>query len=265
MRTGIGFFSSNTYDIVRPDYDIDSISKVLQMEFDAKKNYTASEIAAGSGKFTSLLIKSLNFNVLSIVEPEKSAINVHKEKFHNSNITMNYINDYSDSTHLKEHSQDCIFISQAFHFFPIKSTREEFLRILKPEGKVFIFARFLCSEHEASKRFISLTRFGKRLNGYKNNIQAYDEQNITDFFGKRVQKKIITNEYLSYSKDQLIENVKIRIQASGDESLINDIKQQNRIITSINEFYNQYKDEKEKVNLKYQSFCFCSDLGHDII
>ena len=75
MNIGLGFFSLNKlYDEVRPDYDFDSISKVLIEEFASDTKLTGAEIGAGSGKFTSVLIKSLDFEELSIVDHEKAAI-----------------------------------------------------------------------------------------------------------------------------------------------------------------------------------------------
>lgn len=261
MNIGLGFFSLNkVYDRVRPDYDSDSISTVLIEEFSPDTKLIGAEIGAGSGKFTSVLLKSLNLEKLSIVEPEKAAIEEHIKKFISCNSELHYVNAYSDSTQLKEHSLDCIFVSQAFHFFPVEETRKEFLRILKPNGKVFIFGRFLFDSDEASRQFIALTRFGKRLNGYQNNIQAYEEDNITIFFGRKVEKKIIRDEYLSYSKEELIDNVKIRIKASGDENLIAHQDRQEDIINSINNFFDKYKDKTNKVQLAYQSFYFCSDI-----
>lgn len=261
MKTGIGFFSQNNiYDKVRPDYDSLSISNVLVNEFGAHKNLNATEVAAGSGKFTSILLNALSFDILSIVEPDENAIKLHKKKFCNSEISINYINNYSDSTHIEPKSLDCIFISQAFHFFPIEQTRKEFIRILKPQGKVFIFGRFLLDTDEVSNKFILLTRFGKRLNGYENNIQAYDKENITSFYGKNVEKKIINSEGIYYTKDELINNVIIRINASGDEVLLKNTDEQKRIIDSITDFYTKYKDESDRVKLEYQSFYFCSDI-----
>lgn len=261
MNIGLGFFSlDKVYDKVRPDYDFDSISKVIMEEFSSDIKLTGAEIGAGSGKFTSVLLKTLDFEKLSIVDPEKAAMEEHKKKFASNNSNLHYVNAYSDSTQLEEHSLDCIFVSQAFHFFPVEEARKEFLRILKPNGKVFIFGRFLLDSEEVSKQFIALTRFGKRLNGYQNNIQAYDEENIATFFGKKVEKKIIRNEYLSYTKEELIDNVKIRIKASGDENLINNQDIQEEIINTINKFFEKYRDKKNKVRLKYQSFYFCSDI-----
>lgn len=261
MNIGLGFFLlDKVYDKVRPDYDFDAISKVLIEEFSSDKKLIAAEIGAGSGKFTSVLLKSLDFQNLFIVEPEKAAMEEHKKKFVSNNSKLHYVNTYSDSTHLENHSIDCIFVSQAFHFFPIKETRDEFLRILKPNGKVFIFGRFLLDSDVVSRQFISITRFGNRLNGYKNNIQAYEENNIKKFFGKKVDKKIISNEYLSYTKEELVDNVRIRINSSGDENLINNQHLQVEIINSINNFFVQYKDKTNKVRLEYQSFYFCSDI-----
>ena len=98
------------------------------------------------------------------------------------------------------------------------------------------------------------------MNGYQNNIQAYEENNITTFFGKKIEKKLIRNEYLSYSKEKLIDNVKIRIKVSGDENLITTQDMQKEIINSINNFFDKYKDQTNKVRLEYQSFYFCSDI-----
>lgn len=261
MNIGLGFFSLNkVYDKVRPGYDYESISKVLKDEFASDTKLTGAEIGAGSGKFTSILFKSLNFESLYIVEPEEAAIEEHKKKFANNNTKIHYVTAYSDSTHLEKHSFDCIFVSQAFHFFPVEETRKEFLRILKPNAKVFIFGRFLLDTDETTRQFISLTRFGKRLNGYQNNIQAYDEENIATFFGKKAEKKVICNEYLAYTEEELIDNVKIRIKASGDENLLAHQDRQEEIIKTINNFFDKYKNKMNKIQLAYQSFYFCSDI-----
>lgn len=262
MNIGLGFFSLNkVYDRVRPDYDFDSISKAIKEKFATNiTKLTGAEIGAGSGKFTSILLKTLDFEKLSIVEPEKAAIEAHKERYSSNNNKLQYVNAYSDSTHLDDHSLDCIFVSQAFHFFPVEETRKEFLRILRPNGKVFVFGRFLLDTDEASRQFIALTRFGKRLNGYKNNIQAYDEENIATFFGKKVEKNIIRNEYLSFTKEEIIDNVKIRIKASGDENLLAHQDWQEEIINSIDNFFEKNKNKTNRVQLEYQSFYFYSDI-----
>lgn len=81
MNIGLGFFSlDKVYDKVRPDYDFDSISKVLMEEFSSDIKLTGAEIGAGSGKFTSVLLKTLDFEKLSIVDPEKAAMEEHKKK-----------------------------------------------------------------------------------------------------------------------------------------------------------------------------------------
>ena len=125
---------------------------------------------------------------------------------------------------------------------------------------MFIFGRFLLDTDEASRQFIALTRFGKRLNGYQNNIQAYDEENIATFFGKKVEKNIIRNEYLSFTKEEIIDNVKIRIKASGDENLLAHQDRQEEIINSIDNFFEKYKNKTNRVQLEYQSFYFYSDI-----
>ena len=72
---------------------------------------------------------------------------------------------------MQDHSIDIIFVAQAFHWFNIDATKNEFKRILKPQGKVFILGRFLDQEDSVSAEYISLTRWGKR-NGFTNNIEA---------------------------------------------------------------------------------------------
>lgn len=258
---GVGFFLlSKVYDKVRPNYDFDSISKILTDEFDLNTKLNAAEIGAGSGKFTTILLQTLNFNKLIIVEPEEAAIREHQEKFNFFNAQIKYINAYSDSTTIQEHSLDCIFVSQAFHFFQIEQTRKEFLRILKPNGKVFIFGRFLLEKDEVSRQFIYLTRFGKRLNGYTNNLQAYEEEKISLFFGKNIKKKIIKNEIFAYTKEELLDNLKLRINSSGDNDLINNKEKQEELIDSIIVFYNKYKDKNNKVLLEYQNLYYCSEF-----
>lgn len=152
------------------------------------------------------------------------------------------------------------FCKSSFSFFQIEQTRKEFLRILKTNGKVFILGRFVLEKDEVSRQFIYLTRFGKRLKGYNNNLQAYEEEKMSLFFGKNIKKKIINNEIFAYTKEDLLDNLKLRINSSGDKDLINNKTKQETLINSTIVFYNKYKNKSDKILLEYQNFYFCSSF-----
>ena len=256
---GTGFFDSKKYDSVRSPYSL-LVVQTIQELFSDKRDLRLAEVGAGSGKFTEALLNAgLDIKELNIIEPDSNGIKIHKEKFSGINIPIFYYNTTSDSTGLDNNYLDAIFIGHAFHWFDIKKTRVEFSQILKPKGKVFILGRFLDENDPVSAEYISLTRWGNRKNGFQNNIEAYSENIMTSFFGHKVEKTLICSETEKHSQEQLVNEIEVRIDSSGDPELQNNLTAREIKKQIIKDFYNKNNIEGY-VPLKFTTFYFCSEI-----
>ncbi len=258
MDLGQGFFNSNNYDKVRSSYS-PLVTEEVRKLFSEKRQIKIAEVGAGSGNFTDVLIKAeLNIESLYVIEPDEKGIELHKKKFLNKTVfPIFYNNKTSDSTGLEDYSIDIVFVAQAFHWFNIEATKKEFKRIIKPQGKIFILGRFLDHEDSVSAEYISLTRWGKRKNGFTNNIEAYSKEIMTSFFDYPVERHNICSEIEMHSLKRLREEIDIRIDSSGDEELKNNKIARDNIHNHIKDFYNKNCNTEGFVPLKFDSFYFC--------
>lgn len=260
MSLGTGFFNSNKYDSVRSSYSPLVLQEVHRL-FTDKKQLTLAEVGAGSGKFTDVILNAgLNIKELNIVEPDTKGLELHRDKFAGkTKYPILYSNSTSDKTELATNSVDAILIAHAFHWFDNGKTRLEFKRILKKHGKVFILAKFLDETDSISAEYISLTRWGKRRNGLKNNIEAYSKEKIESFFGISVEKKNICLEIENHSLQRLLDEIDVRIDSSNDEELKNNIIERNKKRNDIKLFYTQNNIDGF-VPLKFNTFYFFSEI-----
>jgi len=261
---GTGFFRKNLYDKVRADYPPE-VSNYIHTCFANQKNkLTVVEVGAGSGKFTSAIIKAnLPIKELHIIEPDEEGIKKHKEKFEGkTNFPIIYNNTVSDKTELENNIADIIFCGHCFHWFDFENTKIEFSRILKNTGQVFILGRFLDKTDEVSAEYIKLTRFGKRKDGFSNNIQAYEADRMNRFYGHSVAKKIIFEETISYSYKKMKGKIEVRLDSSGyDEKEKNNLKSTK--LQELDELFRKYSVKyalRKVLALKYTTFVFCSNI-----
>ena len=144
----------------------------------------------------------MNIKKLYVVDPDLKGLEAHKANvFFPEKEIIEYVHGKSEETKLS-FSIDGICMAQCFHFMEIEKTKKEFLRILKPQGNVFILGRFLIPANSTTKEYINFTRFGKQMNGIKENIQAYG--NILKLFGYDIPKKSICIEEEKISLERLL-------------------------------------------------------------
>ncbi len=256
---GTGFYESKKYDFIRSSYS-PLVTKEVTKIFSNRQQMNIAEVGAGSGKFTDVILNAgLDIRELSIVEPDIKGIELHKKSFlGRSEFPINYFNTSSDETGILDNSLDAIFVAHAFHWFDIAKTKEEFNRIIKENGSMFIFARFLDDTDPVSAEYISLTRWGKRKNGFINNIEAYSDDIISSFFGHHVEKHNICTEIELFSLDRLLAEAEIRIDSSGDEEIKKNEQIRQGIRNSMEIFFKRNKNSSGLVPLKYNNFYFYS-------
>ena len=257
-QPGIGFFANGLYDKHRHGYT-DKFIPELKSAFPEKHPMVFAEFGAGSGAFTKILLGSgVTIKEINVIDPDNEGLNLHKEKFrdnpfHNKII---YISGSAEKSCLDENSVDAIVTAQAFHWFDLEKTRIEWRRIAKTDAKVFIAGRFNMPLNAATEEFIALTRFGKRLHGYKENIEAYSPQSLSLFFGHLVERKVICQESESKTHDELMGEMMIRINTSGSKEVIS---QSGEIMEKARSFFEKHQ-VNNRVELITESFYICDTL-----
>lgn len=128
---------SNTvehYIRFRPDYPADLLD-FLQSELALSKQHIIADIGSGTGKWTKPLLE--NGNMVYGVEPNQFMREAAEQLFAQYP-RFQSIDGTSESTNLPDQSLDFISCAQAFHWFEPKATRQEFQRILRPDGQVLL-------------------------------------------------------------------------------------------------------------------------------
>src|SRR6185437_15570315 len=125
-------FSSRVENYVRfrPSYPKEVID-VLRKECGFAPNSVVADIASGTGLFTRLLLE--NGNSVFGVEPN-AEMRKAGDEFLTRYPKFTSIAGSAESTTLGESTMDFVTAAQAAHWFDRDLARQEFVRILKPEG-----------------------------------------------------------------------------------------------------------------------------------
>jgi len=122
------------YTRYRPDYPA-GVLGILSAEADFSPAAIVADIGSGTGISTKLFLD--NGNEVLAVEPNRDMREAADEmlraypRFHSMAAT-------AEDTGLASASVDFVVAGQAFHWFRVEETRQEFLRILRPQGFVVL-------------------------------------------------------------------------------------------------------------------------------
>ncbi len=114
----------------RPGYPAQVI-ELLRAECGLRPHHLIADIASGTGLFTRLLLE--NGNSVFAVEPntEMREMGAHMLESYNK---LASVAGTAEDTTLDSASVDFVTAAQAAHWFDLKRTRAEFVRILRPSG-----------------------------------------------------------------------------------------------------------------------------------
>lgn len=135
--TSLNSFNANhaSYDTFRPSYPEDAVQLCATL---AGEHHEALEVAAGTGKFTSQILKILPDSRYVATEPSTGmAASFQKNLPH-----IKFVSAPSSDLPFKDESFDVIYIAQAFHWFSTKESVEEFARVLRPGGHLVMLWNF---------------------------------------------------------------------------------------------------------------------------
>ncbi|HET8783498.1 MAG TPA: class I SAM-dependent methyltransferase [Pyrinomonadaceae bacterium] len=132
MSQSVNRFTSRveTYAKYRPGYPYEIVD-LLTRECGLTPDSIVADVGSGTGKLTELFLK--NGNVAFGVEPNGPMREVAEQLFKDQP-NFRSIDGSAESTTLPATSVDVITAGQAFHWFDVPRTRDEWVRILKPAG-----------------------------------------------------------------------------------------------------------------------------------
>ena len=125
-------FSSRVENYIRyrPSYPL-GVVDLLRSECGLTPDSTIADIASGTGIFTKLLLE--NGNRVFGVEPNPD-MRKAGEEFLSAFPRFTTVAGTAEATTLPTYSIDIVTAAQAAHWFDLKKTRQEFMRIAKPGG-----------------------------------------------------------------------------------------------------------------------------------
>ena len=125
-------FSNRVADYVkyRPSYPAELIDCLIT-QAELSRNAQVADIGAGTGIFSKLLLDQ--GYAVTAVEPNTKMLAAATAQL-SSNRRFSAVNNSAEQTGLAEQSIDLICAAQAFHWFNTERAKQEFQRILKPDG-----------------------------------------------------------------------------------------------------------------------------------
>jgi SAM-dependent methyltransferase len=182
------------YDKYRPDYPV-AIIGILGKNAGLAKNSVIADVGSGTGISAELFLG--NGNMVYGVEPNPEMRQAAKSRL-TGFPAFHSIDGTAENTTLARGSVDFVVAAQAFHWFHSEATKNEFLRILRPGGKLVLIWN---ARRTGSSEFLKTYESFLLEHGtdYRNvNHRNLNERDIRSFF-HTCQRAILYNEqYLDF-------------------------------------------------------------------
>jgi SAM-dependent methyltransferase len=160
----------DNYIKFRPDYP-KGIIPWLKAEFRLSPYSVVADIGSGTGILTWHFLN--NGNTVFAVEPNLEMRSA-AEKLHGQYHSLKSIDGTAEATTLQDNAVNFVVAAQAFHWFDKVKTRQEFERILKPNGKAIL----IWNERNTSTPF--LQEYDQMLIDLAPDYSRVDHRQITD-------------------------------------------------------------------------------------
>ena len=167
----------------RPRYPA-GVLDVLREETGLVPSHVVADVGSGTGFFSELPLE--NGNAVYGVEPNQAMRNAaegylaHYPEFHS-------VAGSAEATTLEPNSMDYVTAAQAFHWFDMPSARDEFRRILKPEGWVLLIWN---ERNTASSAFLA---------GYEEIVTQYATED-REANQRNKRKEVIDQFFAAYAR-----------------------------------------------------------------
>lgn len=174
-------FSSRVSDYVRarPRYPRDVLAW-MHHAIGFTPAWHVADVGSGSGIFSKLLLE--NGNPVHAVEPNdamRAEAEISLAAFEN----FTSVRGTAEATTLPDHTIDLVAAAQAFHWFDPIPTRDEFRRILKPDGWVLIIFNTRLTHTSAFMQAYEDLLVARAVDYARVDHRNVDEARLHAFFG----------------------------------------------------------------------------------
>ncbi len=241
-------FSTRVENYVRyrPGYPA-AVLEVLRTECGLTANAVVADVGSGTGIFSEVLLK--NGHTVRAIEPNNE-MRQAAERLLADDPWFTSVKGTAEATTLADRSVDVITAAQAFHWFDRTRAREEFRRILKPDGSVALIwndrqldtTPFL-REYEAL-----LQRFGTDYLAVRH--RDLDLEQVRAFIGGGGVKQTTVESAQSFG----YEGVEGRLLSSSYAPEIGH-ENHDRMLAALREIFGRYAEDG-KVEIRYDTRVF---------
>lgn len=235
------------YSASRPSYSTELID-CLYRQYGISEASVIADIGSGTGKLSKQLLDRQS--EVYCVEPNEDMRSVAENEL------CKYRNFHSvagdaENTTLKSDFADCITAAQAFHWFDVPKFKQECLRIIKPNGRVFLIWNIRDASDIINQEWHNaFSQFCPDFKGFSNGIER-DDPKIKAFFDKGYE--YIAFDYpLIFDKENFIKR-----SLSSSYSLKEDDANYGQYISALKELFDKYENNG-LISISNQSVAYTS-------
>lgn len=248
------FDKAEKYELYRPAYTEESLMQILDFcGVSPDDKIKVADIGSGTGKFTQLLLNK-GFYVYA-VEPNDHMRHIAERKFSDYDNFVSICNT-AENTNLNDNCISLITVAQAFHYFDLDEVKKEFMRILKPDGKVALLWNFRSRESEFIQEYENII-----YSLHSGNVKpTHAQDNMTEeIFEKFFENYEIVN--LSNSQEFGFEDLWGRTLSNNHMPKENE-PEYIKLYNSVSKIFDRYQ-ENGKVLFPYRTQVVVGDFGDD--
>jgi len=242
---------ANYYAKARPRYP-EAILNFMENELSLTEASVVADIGSGTGILSELFLKHGNsvFGVEPNTEMRKTA-----EELLAAYPNFKSKNGTAEATTLPAASVDFITAAQSFHWFDPTKTREEFLRIMKPEGWVLLIWNTRKNSPGFMEAYERLIReYAIRPHFRRTAKDRVGEEGLTNFLGEYKTKIFSNSQVLDF------EGLAGRLLSSSYVPLPGE-SGYNSMLHGLRKLFDSYQ-EGGAVHLEYDTETYYAQLTH---
>ena len=239
-------FSNRVADYIkyRPKYPKDVID-ILKRDIHLSSHDIVADIGAGTGFLTELFLD--NGNLTYAVEPNEAMRNACNDLY-GTDVHLKIVDGSAEVTQLPDQAIDLIVAGTAFHWFDAIKTKEEFMRILKPGGRMLLIWNVRKDDAPFTAGYEEILH--RRIPGYETSQhRKFDMDLISNFFHPRQIKKQVLANGQSFDWDSF----KGRALSSSfmpQQGLLHD-----EVLSELHDLFLRF-EENGKVSFQYDTIMY---------
>lgn len=250
----IDLYSSRaqTYAKLRPGYDRKIVDFVVDScHINKKHEFNIVDIGAGTGLLSRAFIDE-GFSPY-LVEPVIDMLNEAKKANQHVLNPNHFIYGNSVNTKLDNNFADLIIVGQAFHWFPLRKTVKEFVRILKDPNYLLLTWNVMQPFDDEKKAFEYKKLLNKHCTSQTEKESYSIEENLSTVFAN--YQKMTYQFEISFEKQAFIA---LHESFSGMPKL--KTKEGELLATDMHCFYKKFHIKKT-ISVKYCNYSYLGELN----